>query len=110
MSLVGTSRTSIDVRLESANWGKADIDQVAVTNRDFMSESERDDSARDREQSLLGSCQLRTVVAARERMAAEIRRHPHRSVIRLFRVCAERRPDCSYKAVFVTLLGSAGPR
>ena len=36
-SVVGTSRTSGDVRLESAKWGKADIDQVAVTNRDFMS-------------------------------------------------------------------------
>src|SRR5262245_13837216 len=32
----GTSRTSGDVRLESAKWAKADIDQVAVTNRDFM--------------------------------------------------------------------------
>jgi hypothetical protein len=27
---IGTSRTSRDVRLESAKWGKADIDQVAV--------------------------------------------------------------------------------
>jgi hypothetical protein len=34
---VGTSRTSQDVRLESAKWGKADPDQVAVTSRDFMS-------------------------------------------------------------------------
>ena len=34
MSLNGTSRTSGDVRLESAKWTKADIDQVAVT-RDF---------------------------------------------------------------------------
>jgi len=34
-SALGTSRTSGDVRLESANWVKADIDQVAVTNRDF---------------------------------------------------------------------------
>jgi hypothetical protein len=33
---VGTSRTSQDVRLESAKWGKADLDQV-VTNRNFMS-------------------------------------------------------------------------
>jgi hypothetical protein len=33
---MGTSRTSRDVRLESANWAKADIDQVAVTNRDFI--------------------------------------------------------------------------
>ena len=33
----GTSRTSRDVRLESAKWGKADIDQVAVANCDFMS-------------------------------------------------------------------------
>src|SRR4051794_30175084 len=41
----GTSRTSRDVRPESAKRAKADIDQVAVTNRDFMSESERDDSA-----------------------------------------------------------------
>jgi hypothetical protein len=32
----GTSRTSQDVRLESAKWGKADLDQVAVTNRNFM--------------------------------------------------------------------------
>src|SRR6478735_6980716 len=31
----GTSRTSADVRLESAKWGKADIYQVAVTNRDL---------------------------------------------------------------------------
>jgi len=45
---------------------KADIDQVAVTNRDFMSESERDDSAGDREQSLLGRRQLGTVIAARK--------------------------------------------
>jgi hypothetical protein len=49
----------------SAKRSKADIDQVAVTNRDFMSESERDDSARDREQSLLGRRQLGTVIAAR---------------------------------------------
>src|SRR5262245_56618410 len=28
----GTSRTPRDVRLESAKWGKADVDQVAVTN------------------------------------------------------------------------------
>jgi hypothetical protein len=34
---VGTFRTSQDVRLESAKWGKADLDQVAVTNRNFMS-------------------------------------------------------------------------
>jgi hypothetical protein len=33
----GTSRTSRDVRLESAKWSKADVDQIAVTNRDFMS-------------------------------------------------------------------------
>ena len=33
----GTSRTSQDVRLQSAKWGKADLDQVAVTNRNFMS-------------------------------------------------------------------------
>src|SRR3954471_17585831 len=32
----GTKRTSQDVRLESAKWGKADLDQVAVTNRNFM--------------------------------------------------------------------------
>jgi hypothetical protein len=37
MSVTGTSRTSEDVRLESANWAEADIDHVAVTNRDFMS-------------------------------------------------------------------------
>ena len=35
MSLIGTSRTSGDVRRESPKWVKADIDQVAVTNRDF---------------------------------------------------------------------------
>jgi hypothetical protein len=27
---IGTFRTSQDVRLESAKWGKADLDQVAV--------------------------------------------------------------------------------
>jgi hypothetical protein len=32
-----TSPTSRDVRLESAKWAKADIEQVAVTNRDFVS-------------------------------------------------------------------------
>ena len=32
---IGTSRTSENVRLESAKWAKADIDQVAVSNRDF---------------------------------------------------------------------------
>jgi hypothetical protein len=37
MSAVGTSRTSGDVRPESAKRAKADIDQVAVTNPDFMS-------------------------------------------------------------------------
>jgi hypothetical protein len=38
MSLVmGTSRTSEDVRLESAKWANADVNQVAATNRDFMS-------------------------------------------------------------------------
>jgi hypothetical protein len=31
----GTSRTSGDVLLESARWAKADIDQVAVTDRDL---------------------------------------------------------------------------
>jgi hypothetical protein len=36
MSANGTSRTLGDVRLEAANWAKADIDQVRVTNRDFM--------------------------------------------------------------------------
>jgi hypothetical protein len=36
-SLHGTSRTSGDVRRESAKWAEADIDQVAVANRDFMS-------------------------------------------------------------------------
>src|SRR5262245_15519364 len=30
---LGTSRTSRDVRLESANWIKADIDKIAATNR-----------------------------------------------------------------------------
>jgi hypothetical protein len=33
---IGTSPISIDVRLESARWLNADIDQVAVTNRDVM--------------------------------------------------------------------------
>jgi hypothetical protein len=33
----GTSRTSGDVRPKSAKWAEPDIDQVAVTNRDFMS-------------------------------------------------------------------------
>jgi hypothetical protein len=37
MTGLGTSRTSRDVRLESAKWAKADIDQVAVTDRHFMS-------------------------------------------------------------------------
>jgi hypothetical protein len=37
MSAAGTSLTSRDVRLESAKWAKAAIDQVAVTGRDFMS-------------------------------------------------------------------------
>jgi hypothetical protein len=37
MSARGPTRTSQDVRLESAKWGKADLDQVAVTNRNFMS-------------------------------------------------------------------------
>ena len=31
-----TSRTSQDVRLKSAKWGKADLDQVAVTSRNCM--------------------------------------------------------------------------
>src|SRR5215831_20750951 len=35
MSHSGTSRTSGDVRFESAEWARADIDQVAVTGRDF---------------------------------------------------------------------------
>jgi hypothetical protein len=35
-SVPGTSRTARDVRLESAKWAKADIDQIAVTNRDFI--------------------------------------------------------------------------
>jgi ATP dependent DNA ligase domain len=34
---LGTNRTSGYVRLESAEWAKADIEQVAVTNPDFMS-------------------------------------------------------------------------
>src|SRR5262245_64460109 len=37
MTAHGTSRTSVHVRLESAKRAKADIDQIAVTNRDFMS-------------------------------------------------------------------------
>ena len=37
MTALGTSRTSRDIRLESAKCAKADIDQVAVTNRYFMS-------------------------------------------------------------------------
>jgi len=36
MTVAGTSRTSADVRLESAKWAKADIDQVAITNRDEL--------------------------------------------------------------------------
>jgi hypothetical protein len=36
MTAVGTSRTSGDVRLESAEWAEADIDQIAVTTRDLM--------------------------------------------------------------------------
>src|SRR5262249_2695452 len=35
-SALGTSRTSGDVRLEFANWVKAEVDQVACTNRDFL--------------------------------------------------------------------------
>jgi len=31
----GTTRTSVDVRRECAKWAKADIDEVAVTNRDL---------------------------------------------------------------------------
>jgi len=31
MAGFGTSRTSRDVRLESAKWAKADIDQIVVT-------------------------------------------------------------------------------
>ncbi len=34
-------RPSGDVRLESAKWAKADTDQVALTNRDFISTSSR---------------------------------------------------------------------
>jgi hypothetical protein len=37
MTAPGTSRTSGNVRLESAKWAKADIDQVAVADRGFMS-------------------------------------------------------------------------
>jgi len=37
MSGFGTSLTSRDVRLESATWAKAEIDQIAVANCDFMS-------------------------------------------------------------------------
>jgi hypothetical protein len=35
----GTSRTSGNIRLKSAKWAKAEIDQVTVTNRDFMSQT-----------------------------------------------------------------------
>jgi hypothetical protein len=34
---IGTSRTSRGVRLESAKWVKADVGQVGVADRDFMS-------------------------------------------------------------------------
>jgi hypothetical protein len=34
MTVLGTSRTSEDIRLESAKWAKADID-FAVTNRSY---------------------------------------------------------------------------
>jgi hypothetical protein len=37
LSAVGTSRTSEDVRRESAKRSKADIDHAALTYRDFMS-------------------------------------------------------------------------
>jgi hypothetical protein len=37
MTVVGTSLTSRDVRLESAKRANADIDQIAVANCDFMS-------------------------------------------------------------------------
>src|SRR5262245_43354613 len=37
LPLLCTSRTLGGVRLEPARWAKADIDQVAVTNRVFMS-------------------------------------------------------------------------
>jgi hypothetical protein len=37
MSEFDTPRISGDVRLESAKWAKPDINQVAVTNSDFMS-------------------------------------------------------------------------
>jgi hypothetical protein len=37
MSGSGTSRTSRDVRLESAKWAKADNDPGRCPNRDFMS-------------------------------------------------------------------------
>ena len=36
MSAPGTSRTSQDVRLKSAKWGKADLDQVVITTCNFM--------------------------------------------------------------------------
>jgi hypothetical protein len=39
----GTSRTSRDVRLESAKWVKADIHQIAVPGRDLMSTWPRPD-------------------------------------------------------------------
>jgi hypothetical protein len=63
MALLGPREMS---DLSPQSGPKRTFDQVAVTNRDFMSESERDDSARDREQSLLGRRQLGTVIAARE--------------------------------------------
>jgi hypothetical protein len=44
---VALSRTSGDVRLESAKWATSDLIQVAVSNRDFMG----DISGASREQS-----------------------------------------------------------
>jgi hypothetical protein len=68
MTAFGTSRTSQDVRLESAKWGKADLDQVAVTNRNFIS-------------TRLVTCQSRHVVRLQRRFgdrASGLGPPPHR--------------------------------
>jgi hypothetical protein len=52
--------------------------------------------------SLEASFPLRPIPRRRRRVETDARNgggRRHRSVIRLFRVCAERRPDGSYKAV-----------
>src|SRR5262245_46924160 len=41
MAVLGPSPTSQDVRLESAKWGKAVIDQITVANCDFVSKRPR---------------------------------------------------------------------